>query len=98
MPTPNAIIPQQTLESTMQKFNYDEKKAKDLLEWHKDSSPLTKDENGLPKVFYHGTTLSSMKRFHKELKKPFEVFNTKDNLESCHIECVGTKYLVWIRY
>ncbi|WP_275051155.1 PBECR2 nuclease fold domain-containing protein, partial [Helicobacter bilis] len=99
-PLPNSsdIIPQQTLESTMQKFNYDEKKAKDLLEWHKDSSPLTKDENGLPKVFYHGTTLSSMKRFHKELKKPFEVFNTKDNLESCHIECVGTKYLVWIRY
>ena len=75
----NNIIPQQTLESTMQKFNYDEKKAKDLLEWHKDSSPLTKDENGLPKVFYHGTTLSNMKRLHKELKKPFEVFNTKDN-------------------
>ncbi len=48
--TDTAIIPQQTLESTMQKFNYDEKKAKDLLEWHKDSSPLTKDENGLPKV------------------------------------------------
>ncbi|WP_115026875.1 hypothetical protein, partial [Helicobacter cinaedi] len=44
------IIPQQTLESTMQKFNYDERKAKDLLEWHKDSSPLTKDENGLPKA------------------------------------------------
>ena len=34
---------------------------------------------GIPKVFYHGTTLSSMKRLHKELKKPFEVFNTKDN-------------------
>ncbi|WP_443667621.1 ADP-ribosyltransferase-containing protein, partial [Helicobacter bilis] len=81
-PLPNSsdIIPQQTLESTMQKFNYDYKKAKDLLEWHKDSSPLTKDENGLPKVFYHGTTLSNMKRLHnKELKKPFEVFNTKDN-------------------
>ena len=76
----STIIPQQTLESTMQKFNYDERKAKDLLEWHKDSSPLTKDENGLPKVFYHGTTLSNMKRLHnKELKKPFEVFNTKDN-------------------
>lgn len=58
------IIPQKTLESTMQKFNYDEKKAKDLLEWHKDSSPLTKDENGLPKVFYHGS----------ETDKPFEVF------------------------
>lgn len=40
----NNIIPQQTLESTTQKFNYDEKKAKDLLEWHKDSSPLTKDK------------------------------------------------------
>lgn len=46
----STIIPQQTLESTMQKFNYDEKKAKDLLEWHKDSSPLTKDENGVPKA------------------------------------------------
>lgn len=60
----NAIIPQQTLESTMKKFNYDERKAKDLLEWHKDSSPLTKDENGVPKVFYHGS----------ETDKPFEVF------------------------
>ncbi|WP_238702169.1 hypothetical protein [Helicobacter bilis] len=52
------------LQQTQEKFNYDEKKAKDLLEWHKDSSPLTKDENGLPKVFYHGS----------ETDKPFEVF------------------------
>lgn len=36
------------------KFKFDKKKAKDLAEWHKDSSPLTKDEQGLPKVFYHG--------------------------------------------
>ena len=43
------------LESTMKKFNYDERKAKDLLEWHKDSHPLTKDKNGVPKVFYHGS-------------------------------------------
>ena len=49
------IIPQEKLKSTMQKFHYDEKKAKDLLEWHKNSHALTKDENGLPKVFYHGT-------------------------------------------
>ena len=55
------------LESTMQKFNYDERKAKDLLEWHKDSSPLTKDENGLPKVFYHGTSADEL----------FEVFSPK---------------------
>ena len=52
--TPNADS-NALLESTMKKFRYDEKKAKDLLEWHKDSSPLTKDENGLPKVFYHGS-------------------------------------------
>lgn len=55
------------LESTMQKFNYDERKAKDLLEWHKDSSPLTKDENGVPKVFYHGTSADEL----------FEVFSPK---------------------
>lgn len=53
------------LESTMKKFNYDERKAKDLLEWHKDSHPLTKDENGVPKVFYHGTSAD----------KVFEVFD-----------------------
>ena len=46
----NTIIPQ-----IQEKFKFDEKKAKDLAEWHQDSSPLTKDEQGLPKVFYHGT-------------------------------------------
>lgn len=55
----------------MKKFNYDERKAKDLLEWHKDSHPLTKDENGVPKVFYHGTSSD----------KVFEVFN-KDKIHS----------------
>lgn len=62
---------QNALESTMKKFNYDEKKAKDLLEWHKDSSPLTKDENGVPKVFYHGT------KWREIGNKIFEVFDTK---------------------
>ncbi|MCR2055771.1 hypothetical protein CHLV4139_09825, partial [Campylobacter helveticus] len=50
-----SIIPQKSINLAMEKFNYDEKKAKDLLEWHKNSHALTKDENGLPKVFYHGT-------------------------------------------
>lgn len=59
------------LESTMQKFSYDERKAKDLLEWHKDSHPLTKDENGVPKVFYHGT------EWREIGNKIFEVFDTK---------------------
>ncbi|EKB9601092.1 hypothetical protein OOV31_001341, partial [Campylobacter upsaliensis] len=49
------IITQRSINLAMEKFNYDEKKAKDLLEWHKNSHALTKDENGLPKVFYHGT-------------------------------------------
>ena len=53
--TDEDIIPQQKIKFAMEKFNYDEKKAKDLLEWHKNSHALTKDENGLPKVFYHGT-------------------------------------------
>lgn len=55
------------------KFKFDEKKAKDLAEWHKESHPITKDEQGLPKVFYHGTRAD----------KKFEVFDKyakfKDN-------------------
>ena len=49
------IITQRSINLAMEKFHFDEAKAKDLLEWHKDSHALTKDENGLPKVFYHGT-------------------------------------------
>ncbi|MFW9601839.1 MAG: hypothetical protein ACMV1B_05920 [Prevotella sp.] len=30
-------------------------RMKRLMEWHKDSSPETKNEDGTPKVFYHGT-------------------------------------------
>ena len=45
----------QLSKKVQKKFNYDEKKAKDLLEWHKNSSPITKDKDGLPKVFYHGS-------------------------------------------
>ena len=44
------IIPQ-----IQAKFKFDEKKAKDLAQWHKESHPITKDKQGLPKVFYHGT-------------------------------------------
>ncbi|EQB3613480.1 PBECR2 nuclease fold domain-containing protein, partial [Campylobacter upsaliensis] len=53
--TDEDIIPQQKIKFAMEKFHFDEAKAKDLLEWHKNSHALTKDENGLPKVFYHGT-------------------------------------------
>ena len=63
--TDNKIIPQQKIKFAMQKFNYDEKKAKDLLEWHKDSHHLTKDKNGLPKVFYHGSKAKGFEVFDK---------------------------------
>ncbi|EOX2645312.1 PBECR2 nuclease fold domain-containing protein, partial [Campylobacter upsaliensis] len=49
------IITQRSINLAMEKFHFDEAKAKDLLEWHKNSHALTKDENGLPKMFYHGT-------------------------------------------
>lgn len=34
-----------------------------VLEWHKDSHPLTKNEDGTPKVFYHGTLADSFDTF-----------------------------------
>lgn len=36
-------------------FSKLEDRMKRLMEWHKDSHPLTKNEDGMPKVFYHGT-------------------------------------------
>ncbi|EQB0813976.1 LPD23 domain-containing protein, partial [Campylobacter upsaliensis] len=62
------IIPQQKIKFAMEKFHYDEKKAKDLLEWHKNSHALTKDENGLPKVFYHGSK-AKFEVFEKDFDK-----------------------------
>ncbi|MDL0110882.1 PBECR2 nuclease fold domain-containing protein, partial [Campylobacter felis] len=62
------IIPQKNINLAMEKFHYDEKKAKDLLEWHKNSHPLTKDENGLPNVFYHGSG-ARFQVFKKEFDK-----------------------------
>ena len=52
-----------------EKFKFDEKKAKDLFEWHKDSSPLTKNDDGTPKVFYHGAKVSK--------GADIEIFDTK---------------------
>ncbi|EOC2063312.1 LPD23 domain-containing protein, partial [Campylobacter upsaliensis] len=66
--TDEDIIPQQKIKFAMEKFHYDEKKAKDLLEWHKNSHALTKDENGLPKVFYHGSK-AKFKVFEKDFDK-----------------------------
>ena len=59
-----------------QKFGFDEKKAKDLYEWHKDSSPLTKEADGTPKVFYHGSKKPN--NAPKEWQ-PHEVFEIQKN-------------------
>uniref|UniRef100_UPI0013152BE1 ADP-ribosyltransferase-containing protein n=1 Tax=Helicobacter mesocricetorum TaxID=87012 RepID=UPI0013152BE1 len=56
--TDEAIIPQ-----IQNKFKYDATKAKDLSEWHKESHPITKDEQGLPKVFYHGSKAENLQVF-----------------------------------
>ena len=61
--TLNDIIPK-----IANKFNKDEIWAKNLYEWHKDSSPLTKNDDGTPKVFYHG---------NKDNGTDFEVFALK---------------------
>ena len=63
------------------KFKYDEKKASDLLEWHKDSSPITKDKDGLPKVFYHGSKAGNIKEFKSEFDESGLGFWFVDDIE-----------------
>ncbi|ARJ56106.1 hypothetical protein [Campylobacter cuniculorum] len=46
-----------------EKFNFNAQKAKDLMQWHKDSSPLTKDNEGLPIIFYHGSKSENVEIF-----------------------------------
>ncbi len=62
----NSSTDTKLLSKAQSKFNYDEKKASDLLEWHKDSSPITKDKDGLPKVFYHGSKVKGLEEFKSE--------------------------------
>ncbi len=40
-----------------------------LKEWHKDSHPLTKNEDGSPKVFYHGTGVDNIEIFNPSAPK-----------------------------
>ena len=62
----NSTIDKALLSKAQSKFKFDEKKASDLLEWHKDSSPITKDKEGLPKVFYHGSKVKGLEEFKSE--------------------------------
>ena len=42
---------------------------KNLKDWHKDSSPLTKNTDGTPKIFYHGTKKSNISEFDQRFDK-----------------------------
>ncbi|WP_320831113.1 hypothetical protein [Helicobacter sp.] len=61
-----------TISKIQKTYNFNEAKAKDLYEWHKDSNPITKDKNGLPKVFYHGSW-KEFEVFQKELTRDYEM-------------------------
>ncbi|HJF82882.1 PBECR2 nuclease fold domain-containing protein [Helicobacter pullorum] len=74
-------IDEVSLVKVQSKFKYDEKKASDLLEWHKDSSPITKDKDGLPKVFYHGSKAGNIKEFKSEFDESGLGFWFVDDIE-----------------
>ena len=77
----DSTIDSKFLSKVQSKFKYDEKKASDLLEWHKDSSPITKDKDGLPKVFYHGSKAGNIKEFKSEFDESGLGFWFVDDIE-----------------
>ena len=77
----DSTIDSKLLSKVQSKFKYDEKKASDLLEWHKDSSPITKDKDGLPKVFYHGSKAGNIKEFKSEFDESGLGFWFVDDIE-----------------
>ena len=47
----------------------DELYNKNLKDWHKESSSLTKNTDGTPKIFYHGTKKSNISEFDQKFDK-----------------------------
>ena len=47
----------------------DELYNKNSKDWHKESSPLTKNIDGTPKIFYHGTKKSNISEFDQKFDK-----------------------------
>ena len=47
----------------------DELYNKNLKDWYKESSPLTKNTDGTPKIFYHGTKKSNISEFDQKFDK-----------------------------
>ena len=51
------------LKKPMEFRNPEVKYDVNLNEWHKDSAPITKNADGSPKVFYHGSSAKNLRRF-----------------------------------
>ncbi|WP_181000279.1 LPD23 domain-containing protein [Campylobacter concisus] len=61
----------------------DELYNKNLKDWHKESSPLTKSTDGTPKIFYHGTKKSNISEFDQKFdKSKWGFFFTTDKVLS----------------
>lgn len=69
---PNSIISfysNRNLKKPMEFRNPQVKYDVNLKEWHKDSAPITKNSDGSPKVFYHGTKVKQLEEFKDEFDK-----------------------------
>ena len=51
------------LKKPMEFRNPEVKYDVNLRQWHKDSAPITKNADGSPKVFYHGSSAKNLRRF-----------------------------------
>lgn len=76
--TANATRDTTTLVQQIQDtFNFSPQKAKDLAHWHKESHSITKDEQGLPKVFYRLVQENSF----TGRKVEFDVFSRQTSMK-----------------
>jgi len=66
---PNSIISfysNRNLKKSMEFRNPQVKYDVNLKEWHKDSAPITKNSDGSPKVFYHGSNEGGLDIFKRQ--------------------------------
>ena len=69
---PNSIISfysNRNLKKPMEFRNPQVKYDVNLRQWHKDSAPITKNADGSPKVFYHGTGADNLQEFSKDFDR-----------------------------
>ncbi|MGX2973158.1 ADP-ribosyltransferase-containing protein [Helicobacter sp. T3_23-1059] len=61
----NEQIIQHTAEKIQQKMQVSSDFAQNLAKWHKDSHAITKEADGTPKIFYHGSGADNITIFDK---------------------------------